>query len=82
MAEVKWILCKDRLPENDGQYLTVSKYEDEFYNFSDMSFVAGENGGWNCYRLPNGEICNENRINDKYAWAELDSMREELGGME
>lgn len=85
MARVKWNLCSETLPEKDGEYLKVAMYEDvdgnqSFGNITVLNFVAGEDGGWNCIRLSNGKIFNENRIENVYAWADIKSLISDLKG--
>lgn len=44
--ELQWILCSDRLPDKDGDYLITNKYKGEV-------MVMGYHGGWN--RMSDGD---------------------------
>lgn len=90
VAKVKWILGKDRMPEVSGDYLFVHKEvfrffgkEQVYFNIQVLHFCAKEDGGWNCYEnKKDGTIVNDFRIDDCYAWADMSSMLEDLGGLE
>lgn len=80
MTQLKWNLCCEVLPEKDGNYLTAYKdaHRDEIYDVVLLSFVAGDGGGWNCSRFPDG-IHSKHRITNVYAWADcLDAFNKDI----
>lgn len=85
MVKVKWILCSDRLPKKNGDYLTIRKLDLENGDYvlcdpTTFSYVVGEDGGWNCsVNLVTGEVENESRVDDRYAWADcIDDLKNDL----
>lgn len=83
MAEVKWILCEDRLPEKDGNYLTLCRNEvyGYLYNLVEVSFVADDNGGWNCSRDADTGIIDNGHRFDVFVWADSSELYEEAERM-
>ena len=64
IIENKLIPCKDRLPEEDGQYLVQFDYG--------LIDVIKYEGGWNCTRdREAGEICRRYEMEDVIAWTYL-----------
>ena len=82
MAKVKWNLCSEGLPEEDGEYLVLLKTKNgTMHSLTGMSFVTGEDGGWNCCRDYNGKIYNESRIENVFVWADKKELYEEAERM-
>ncbi len=88
--EIKWNLCSNEQPKKDGYYLAVCSMEgdpDWLYGVGEMSYVADEEGGWNCNRVFNREtgeckIHNSSRITTVYAWSDcIKAIHEEIKEM-
>lgn len=60
--ELQWILCSDRLPDKDGDYLITNKYKGEV-------MVMGYHGGWN--RMSDGDARFEVDKDYVVAWMPL-----------
>ena len=65
--EQRWILCDDRLPEEDGQYLITVKYKHED-GYDDIYAEHGEwcNGKWDMFCFGH---CGD--VESILAWCEL-----------
>ena len=82
MAEIKWIKCSDRLPEKDGNYLTIHQDKDMLYCIVEDYYVADEQGGWNCSRsVVDEKIYNESRIETVAMWADIKELYAEAERM-
>ena len=83
MAEIKWNKCSEVLPKKNKEYLVACKNNDgDIYNVTNMNFISGKKGGWNCFRNSiTGEIYNENRIENVILWAEISELYKEAERM-
>lgn len=57
-----WILCSDRLPDKDGEYLIQT----EAGSSGVLGYAVGL--GWNCSRHYDGTVNTEHEIKDIVAW--------------
>lgn len=81
MAEVKWNLCSEGLPEEDGEYLVLLRSKGILHYLAGLNFVADKDGGWNCHRDFNGKIYNGSRIESVFVWADKKELYEEAERM-
>lgn len=67
-----WKLCKDVLPEKDGEYAVAVELTTGSTYLTSMNFATGADGGWNCHRdCIAKKMVNDKRLDGIYAWAEL-----------
>ena len=71
MIEIKtqWHLCKEELPKKDGYYLAIT--EDTNW-VTEIEYIAGEDGGWNCVRYSDGWVDHKNEV-PVYAWSDCNT---------
>lgn len=70
-------------PEADGEYLAICGRRwngriKMIHSITNMTYVTGKDGGWNCLRKADGVIINDCRINNVVAWTDLNDIKAEV----
>lgn len=72
MRKMKWIDCKDRLPENPTSPLDSKNYLVALSNEGNCYYnVISYAGGWNCMLCFDGSVDKTYEIKNAIAWMEI-----------